>query len=62
MIRALEIVEPERVWFTTDCGMKALHRFSARGKLHALTGAARRVRAQLQPAAAIETSTEGEHQ
>jgi 5-methyltetrahydropteroyltriglutamate--homocysteine methyltransferase len=47
MHAALEVVPAERLWFTTDCGMKALHRFTAQGKLHALTGAAQRVRAEL---------------
>jgi 5-methyltetrahydropteroyltriglutamate--homocysteine methyltransferase len=47
MHKALEVVPAERVWFTTDCGMKALHRFSAQGKLHALAGAARRVRSEV---------------
>lgn len=47
MRRALEVVPYERVYFTTDCGMKALHRFTAKAKLHALAGAARTVRAEL---------------
>jgi methionine synthase II (cobalamin-independent) len=47
MHAALAVVPAERLWFTTDCGMKALHRFTAQGKLHALTGAAQRVRAEL---------------
>lgn len=46
MRRVLDIVPPERLWFTTDCGMKALHRFSAQGKLHTLVSAARTVRAE----------------
>jgi 5-methyltetrahydropteroyltriglutamate--homocysteine methyltransferase len=47
MRKALDVVPAERLWFTTDCGMKALHRFTAQGKLHALVDAARTVRAEV---------------
>ena len=47
MRKALDVVPADRVWFTTDCGMKALHRFTALGKLHSLTAAAETVRAEV---------------
>ncbi|MBX5441569.1 MAG: hypothetical protein IRZ32_08575 [Solirubrobacteraceae bacterium] len=52
--KVLEHVEPERVYLSTDCGMKALPRFVASEKLKALTRAARIVREELgaTPAAA----------
>jgi len=43
----LEHIEPERVYLTTDCGLKALPRFVALEKLKALVRAANRVRAEL---------------
>jgi 5-methyltetrahydropteroyltriglutamate--homocysteine methyltransferase len=53
MRQALAVVPAERLSFTTDCGMKALHRFNAQGKLHTLARAAAVVRAELGvPAAA----------
>jgi 5-methyltetrahydropteroyltriglutamate--homocysteine methyltransferase len=45
--KVLEHVEPERVYLSTDCGLKALPRFVAQEKLKALTRAAARVRAEL---------------
>jgi 5-methyltetrahydropteroyltriglutamate--homocysteine methyltransferase len=50
--KVLEVVEPERVYLSTDCGLKALPRFVAHEKLRALTRAANRVRAEL-PAATV---------
>jgi methionine synthase II (cobalamin-independent) len=47
MRAALEVVPAERLSFTTDCGMKALGRFNAEGKLRTLGGAARTVRSEL---------------
>lgn len=47
MRKVLEVVPYERVWFTTDCGMKALPRFVAKNKLAALSRAAEAVRAEL---------------
>jgi 5-methyltetrahydropteroyltriglutamate--homocysteine methyltransferase len=49
--KVLEHVEPERVYLSTDCGMKALPRFCAQEKLKALSRAAVRVREEV-PAAA----------
>jgi methionine synthase II (cobalamin-independent) len=47
-IRAvIDVVPPERVWLTTDCGMKPLPRTVARLKLKALTRAAEIVRAEV---------------
>src|ERR687886_2023656 len=45
--KVLDVVEPERVYLSTDCGLKALPRFVAHEKLKALTRAASRVRAEL---------------
>ena len=45
--KVLEHIEPERVYLTTDCGLKALPRFVAFEKLKALVRAANRVRAEL---------------
>jgi 5-methyltetrahydropteroyltriglutamate--homocysteine methyltransferase len=45
--RVLEHIEPERVYLTTDCGLKALPRFCAFQKLKALSRATERVRAEL---------------
>jgi methionine synthase II (cobalamin-independent) len=47
MRAALEVVPADRLYFSSDCGMKALHRFNAEGKLRTLAGAARKVRAEL---------------
>jgi 5-methyltetrahydropteroyltriglutamate--homocysteine methyltransferase len=47
MRAALEVVPAERLYFGTDCGMKALHRFNAEGKLHTLAGAVQKVRAEI---------------
>ncbi len=47
MRKALEVVPAEQLSFTTDCGMKALHRFNAQGKLHTLAHAANVVRGEL---------------
>jgi methionine synthase II (cobalamin-independent) len=43
----IDVVPPERVWLTTDCGMKPLPRTVARMKLKALTEAAKIVRAEV---------------
>ena len=45
--KVLDVVPAERVYLTTDCGLKALPRFVAHEKLRALSRAARRVRAEL---------------
>jgi 5-methyltetrahydropteroyltriglutamate--homocysteine methyltransferase len=45
--KVLEHIAPERVYLTTDCGLKALPRFVAFEKLKALVRAANRVRAEL---------------
>jgi 5-methyltetrahydropteroyltriglutamate--homocysteine methyltransferase len=50
--KVLEVVEPERVYLSTDCGLKALPRFVAQEKLKALSRAAGRVRAELPAASA----------
>jgi 5-methyltetrahydropteroyltriglutamate--homocysteine methyltransferase len=45
--RLLDLVPPERVWLTTDCGMKQLPREVAKAKLRALVAGAQMVRAEL---------------
>ncbi len=45
--RLLEVVPVERLYLSTDCGMKALPRFCAREKIESLARAARRVRAEV---------------
>jgi methionine synthase II (cobalamin-independent) len=45
--KVLEHIEPERVYLSTDCGMKALPRFCAFEKLKALSRAAARVREEI---------------
>ena len=45
--KVLEHIEPERVYLSTDCGLKALPRFCAYEKLRALSRAAATVRAEL---------------
>jgi 5-methyltetrahydropteroyltriglutamate--homocysteine methyltransferase len=45
--KVLEHIEPERVYLSTDCGLKALPRFCAYEKLRALSRAAKTVRAEL---------------
>ena len=45
--KVLDHIEPERVYLTTDCGLKALPRFCAIEKLKALSRAAARVRAEI---------------
>jgi methionine synthase II (cobalamin-independent) len=57
MRTVLEVVPHERVWFTTDCGMKALPRFVASNKLAALGRAAEQVRAELPAAARGQTGS-----
>jgi len=47
MTKVLDVVPAERVWFTTDCGMKVLPRFVAQQKLKAMVRARDRVRDQL---------------
>ena len=50
--KVLDVVEPERVYLSTDCGMKALPRFVASEKLKALSRAAAKVRSELGAAVA----------
>jgi 5-methyltetrahydropteroyltriglutamate--homocysteine methyltransferase len=45
--RAFDHVPPERIVIATDCGMKYLPRDSAFGKMQAMAGAARKLRAEL---------------
>lgn len=45
--KVLEHIEPERVYLSTDCGLKALPRFCAFEKLKALSRAAEKVRKEL---------------
>src|SRR5207237_7740849 len=45
--KVIEVVPPERVYLTTDCGMKPLARTVARMKLHALVEGAAIVRGEL---------------
>lgn len=45
--KVLEVVPAERVYLTTDCGLRNLPRIVAKMKLHALAEAARIVRAEL---------------
>jgi 5-methyltetrahydropteroyltriglutamate--homocysteine methyltransferase len=45
--RVIEVLPPERVYLTTDCGMKPLSRTVAKMKLAALSKAARMVRAEI---------------
>ena len=45
--KVLDVVPAERVYLTTDCGLKALPRFVAHEKLRALARAAARVRAEI---------------
>jgi methionine synthase II (cobalamin-independent) len=45
--KVIDVVPPERVWLTTDCGMKPLPRTVARMKLRALSKAAEIVRAEV---------------
>jgi 5-methyltetrahydropteroyltriglutamate--homocysteine methyltransferase len=47
MRKVLDVVPAERVSFTTDCGMKALPRLVAIGKLRSLVAAAKIVREEL---------------
>jgi 5-methyltetrahydropteroyltriglutamate--homocysteine methyltransferase len=45
--RAFDFVSPDRVVIATDCGMKYLPRASAEGKMRAMAGGARLLRAEL---------------
>lgn len=45
--KVLEHIDPEQVYLSTDCGLKALPRFCAFEKLRALSRAARRVREEI---------------
>jgi methionine synthase II (cobalamin-independent) len=45
--RIIDVVPPERVYLTTDCGMRALPRLVARMKLKALAEAAQMVRQEV---------------
>lgn len=47
MRRVLDVVAPEQVGFTTDCGMRALPRIVAQQKLKSMVEAARIVRGEL---------------
>jgi 5-methyltetrahydropteroyltriglutamate--homocysteine methyltransferase len=45
--KVIDVVPPERVWLTTDCGLKPLPRTVAKLKLKALTEGAAIVRAEV---------------
>jgi len=45
--KVIDVVPPERVYLTTDCGMKPLARTVAKMKLRALAGGAEIVRAEV---------------
>ena len=45
--KVLDVVDAERVYLTTDCGLKALPRFCAHEKIKALARAAKRVRSEI---------------
>src|SRR5436309_2208944 len=45
--KVIDVVPPERVYLTTDCGMKPLSRTVAKMKLHALAQAAQIVRGEV---------------
>jgi 5-methyltetrahydropteroyltriglutamate--homocysteine methyltransferase len=45
--KVIDIVPPERVYLTTDCGMKPLARTIAKMKLRSLTEAAQIVRQEV---------------
>jgi len=45
--KVLEHIDPEQVYLSTDCGLKALPRFCAFEKLKALSRAAERVRQEI---------------
>jgi len=45
--KVIEVVPPERVYLTTDCGMKPLSRMVAKMKLKALVEGAKIVRKEL---------------
>jgi 5-methyltetrahydropteroyltriglutamate--homocysteine methyltransferase len=45
--KVLEHIDPEQVYLSTDCGLKALPRFCAFEKLKALSRAAERVRQEV---------------
>jgi 5-methyltetrahydropteroyltriglutamate--homocysteine methyltransferase len=45
--KVLAVVPPERVYLTTDCGMKPLPRMIAKMKLAALVEGARTVRREI---------------
>jgi methionine synthase II (cobalamin-independent) len=47
MRKVLEVVPAERVWFTTDCGLRSLPRFVAFEKLKSMKAAVETVRAEL---------------
>jgi 5-methyltetrahydropteroyltriglutamate--homocysteine methyltransferase len=47
--RAFDRIPPEQVVIATDCGMKYLPRAAAEGKMRAMAGAARLLRAELAP-------------
>ena len=47
MRTVLAVVPAERVWFTTDCGMKQLPRLVAKEKLRSLARGAKIVRGEL---------------
>lgn len=47
MRKVLEVVPSDRVYFTTDCGMRALPRIVAQEKLRSLASAARIVRSEI---------------
>ncbi len=45
--RAFPYISPDRITIATDCGMKYLPRASAEGKMRAMVGAAKILRAEL---------------
>ena len=45
--KVIAVVPPERVYLTTDCGMKPLHRTVAKMKLRSLVEGAEIVRAEI---------------
>lgn len=57
--KVLSVVPPERVYLTTDCGMKPLPRMVARMKLQALAQGAQLVRQELGVRQLVATASRG---
>jgi len=57
--KVLSVVPPERVYLTTDCGLKPLPRMVARMKLHALAQGAQLVRQELGVRQLVATASRG---